>query len=106
MIALLLAAMNTTGPVEFKADSMTMEPRERRTLLHGSVRLQRGDLLLTGTPSLVDKRHRRLWPVVRERQALVGQLQSILRDLGLDRRQQPVADLGTLPRTSPACRQD
>ena len=51
--------------------------------------------LLTDTPSLVDKRHRRLWPVVRERQALVGQLQSILRDLGLERRQQPVADLAT-----------
>jgi len=48
--------------------------------------------LLTDTPSLVDKRHRRLWPVVRERQALVGQLQSILRDLGL-RRQKPTMDL-------------
>ena len=36
--------------------------------------------------SLVDKRHRRLSAVVRERQALVAQLQSILRDLGLERR--------------------
>src|SRR2546422_7236736 len=34
--------------------------------------------LLTGTPSLVDKRHRRLWPVVREPPAVGGQLPNIL----------------------------
>jgi hypothetical protein len=44
------------------------------------------DAYLLELPALVDKRHRRLWPVVRERQALVGQLQTILRDLGLERK--------------------
>ena len=51
------------------------------------------DGYLLGLPALVDKRHRRLWPVVRERQALVGQLQSLLRDLGLERRAKAVQDL-------------
>jgi hypothetical protein len=44
------------------------------------------DAYLLEMQSLVDKRHRRLWPVVRERQALVNALQAILRDLGLERR--------------------
>src|SRR5437879_916383 len=53
------------------------------------------DSYLLGLPALVDKRHRRLWPVVRERQALVGQLQSLLRDLGLERRAKDAGDLAT-----------
>jgi hypothetical protein len=44
-------------------------------------------------PSPVNRQRRCLHPVVRERQALVGQLQSLLRDLGLERRAKPVADL-------------
>ena len=44
-------------------------------------------------PSPVNRQRRCLHPVVRERQALVNQLQSILRDLGLQRRAKPVADL-------------
>src|SRR5438874_10042 len=43
--------------------------------------------------SPVNRQRRCLHPVVRERQALVGQLQSILRDLGLERRVRPVPDL-------------
>ena len=43
------------------------------------------DAYLLGLPTIVDKRHRRLWPVARERQALASQLQSLLRDLGLKR---------------------
>jgi len=46
--------------------------------------------------SLVNKRRRCLHPVVRERQALVGQLQSILRDLGLERRGEKSLDLAAL----------
>src|SRR2546428_8155982 len=53
------------------------------------------DAYVLSMPSPVNRQRRCLWPVVRERQALVGQLQSILRDLGLERRQQPVADLAT-----------
>jgi hypothetical protein len=51
------------------------------------------DAYLLGLPSLVDKRHRRMWPVVKERQSLVNQLQSILRDLGLERRVRDAGDL-------------
>src|SRR5213594_3445637 len=46
-----------------------------------------------GSP--VNRKRRCLHPVVRERQALVAQLQSLLRDLGLERRQKPVTDLAS-----------
>jgi hypothetical protein len=48
------------------------------------------DGYVLGMGSLVNKRHRTLWPVVRERAAQVALLQSLLRDLGLERRLQPV----------------
>jgi hypothetical protein len=48
------------------------------------------DAYILSLPALVDKRHRRVWPVVKDRQSLVDQLQSILKDLGLERRQQHV----------------
>ena len=44
-------------------------------------------------PSLVDKRHRRVWQVVRDRAALATQLQSLLRDIGLERRAKQVQTL-------------
>jgi hypothetical protein len=53
------------------------------------------DAYVLTMPSPVNRQRRCLHPVVRERQALVGQLQSILRDLGLERRQKPVTDLAT-----------
>src|SRR5207247_2777996 len=46
--------------------------------------------------SLVNKRHRTLWPVVRERAAQVALLQSLLRDLGLERRGEKSLDLAAL----------
>jgi hypothetical protein len=51
------------------------------------------DAYIFTLPSPVDKRHRRLWPVMRERQSLAAQYQSLLRDLGLERRAKPVPDL-------------
>lgn len=51
------------------------------------------DAFLMRMPSLVDKRHRRLWAIVRERAVLVGQLQALLRDLGLDRKPAPAESL-------------
>src|SRR5262249_53680668 len=36
--------------------------------------------------SLVDRRHRRVWQVVRDRGAMAAQLQSLVRDVGLERR--------------------
>src|SRR5690242_17333493 len=51
------------------------------------------DAYVLAMPSPVNRQRRCLYPVVRERSALVGQLQSLLRDLGLERRAKPVADL-------------
>src|SRR5215831_18246399 len=51
------------------------------------------DAYVLAMPSPVNRQRRCLHPVVRERQALVGQLQSILHDLGLERRNRPAPDL-------------
>ncbi len=50
---------------------------------------------LFAQPSLVDRRKRALLPVVRERTALVSQLQSLLRDLGLERKAREVPTLAS-----------
>jgi hypothetical protein len=44
-------------------------------------------------PALVNKRNRCLFPIMRERVAQVNLLQSLLRDLGLERRARDVGDL-------------
>src|SRR5262245_42151774 len=46
-----------------------------------------------GMESPVNKRARALFPVVKERQALVNQLQCLLRDLGLERCARPVESI-------------
>lgn len=51
------------------------------------------DAYVLAMPSPVNRQRRCLHPVVRERAALVGQLQSLLRDLGLDRKAAPVESL-------------
>lgn len=51
------------------------------------------DAYVLAMPSPVNRQRRCLHPVVRERASLVNQLQSILRDLGLERRAHPVPDL-------------
>jgi hypothetical protein len=48
-------------------------------------------ILAMGSP--VNRRSRSLHPVVKERQTLAAQLQSLLRDLGLERRSKPVPPL-------------
>ena len=51
------------------------------------------DAYVLSMPSPVNRQRRCLHPVVRERSALVGQLQSLLRDLGLERRARDTGDL-------------
>ena len=61
------------------------------------------DAYVLGMPSPVNRQRRCLHPVVRERASLVGQLQSILRDLGLERRTKALdlaAELAALHRQS------
>jgi lipopolysaccharide transport protein LptA len=73
------AAAAPPGPVDFTAQTMRMEPRERRTLLNGSVRLSRDGMVVTGDRAVVEfspdeqppprKARRR----GRDEQALLGQ---------------------------------
>ena len=49
--------------------------------------------LLSSLPSLVDKRHRRVWQVVLDRSRLAAQLEATLCRLGLERRAKPVPSL-------------
>ena len=51
------------------------------------------DAYVLGMPSPVNKKRRCLFAVVTQRQALVGQPQNPLRDLGLERRARDVTDL-------------
>ena len=51
------------------------------------------DAYVLAMPSPVNKKRRQLFAVVVQRQALVGQLQSLLRDLGLERKACDVTDL-------------
>jgi len=53
------------------------------------------DAYVLGMPSPINKRSRCLYPVIRERQGLVSQLQSLLRDLGLERRVKRLPDLSS-----------
>ena len=54
LAAALAAAVAPPGPVDFTAQTMRMEPRERRTLLDGSVRLSRGGMVVTGDRAVVE----------------------------------------------------
>jgi len=42
------------GPVDFTAQTMRMEPKERRTVLDGAVRLSRDGLMVTGNHAVVE----------------------------------------------------
>ena len=72
---------------------------QQRALLDEAVKLKLMldsiDAWVLAQPSLVNKQKRSLFPVVRERLALVGQLQRLLRDLGLERKARDVTDLAS-----------
>ena len=51
------------------------------------------DGYLLGMESLVDRRHRKAWPVVLDRDRLAASLERSLARLGLERRPAPVEDL-------------
>jgi lipopolysaccharide transport protein LptA len=54
LAAALAVAAAPAGPVDFTAQTMRMEPRERRTLLDGSVRLSRDGMVVTGDRAVVE----------------------------------------------------
>ena len=53
-IVLLAAAALPSGPLDFNARDMRIEPRDRRVLLDGDVRLTRGDLHVTGEHAVAE----------------------------------------------------
>src|SRR5438093_756328 len=53
-IVLLAAAALLSGPLEFNARDMRIEPQGRRVLLDGDVRLTRGDLHVTGEHAVAE----------------------------------------------------
>jgi hypothetical protein len=61
--------------------------------VEAAVRHQRVSAYLAEMPSLVDKKHRKVFTVVRDSAYLGAQLQSLLKDLGLERRAKPVPDI-------------
>ena len=68
MIALLLAAAALPpGPLDFKAQDMRIEPKDRRVLLDGDVRLVRGDLVITGGHAVADYAEAKARPAARKR---------------------------------------
>ena len=58
-----------------------------------AVRCQRVSAYLAGLNCLVDRRHRREWPVVDHARKAEAHLQSLLRDIGLERKAKPVLDV-------------
>jgi lipopolysaccharide transport protein LptA len=53
-ILLAAAAALPPGPLDFKAQSMRIEPKERRVVLDGEVHLNRGDLIVTGDHAVAE----------------------------------------------------
>jgi lipopolysaccharide export system protein LptA len=52
-LALVAAIAPHTPPLAYEANSMRLEPNERRAVLDGAVRLSRGDLVVTGDHAVV-----------------------------------------------------
>jgi len=79
LAAALAVAAAPAGPVDFTAQTMRMEPRERRTLLDGSVRLSRDGMVVTGDRAVVEfapdeqQPPRKASRRVRDDSALLGQ---------------------------------
>jgi lipopolysaccharide transport protein LptA len=70
-MAILLAAAATLppGPLDFKAQSMRIEPKERRVVLDGDVHLNRGDLTVTGDHAVAEYAQKKAKPQTRKRRA-------------------------------------
>jgi hypothetical protein len=61
-----------------------------------AMKVQRANAYLAPLPSLVDRRHRRLWPIVLDVKRLEGHLANLLDKLGLERKAKPVMDIRKL----------
>jgi len=68
-ILLAAAAALPPGPLDFKAQSMRIEPKERRVVLDGEVHLNRGDLVVTGDHAIAEYAQEKAKPRSRKRSA-------------------------------------
>jgi lipopolysaccharide transport protein LptA len=66
-ILLAAAAALPPGPLDFKAQNMRIEPRERRVVLDGEVHLNRGDLVVTGDHAIAEYAQHQAKPQARKR---------------------------------------
>ncbi|HEY5676038.1 MAG TPA: LptA/OstA family protein [Myxococcales bacterium] len=66
-VLLAAAAALPPGPLDFKARSMRIEPRERRVVLEGDVHLNRGDLTVTGEHAIAEYAQQKATPRKRGR---------------------------------------
>ena len=64
--------------------------------VEAAIKHQRVSAYLSTLPSLVDKRRHRVWQVVLDTARLSDRLQSLLKDLGLERRPKTVPDIRQL----------
>lgn len=66
-ILLAAAAALPPGPLDFNAQSMRIEPKERRVVLDGEVHLNRGDLTVTGDHAIAEYAQEKAKPRARKR---------------------------------------
>jgi hypothetical protein len=64
--------------------------------VEAALKHQRVSAYLATLPSLVDRRRKRVWQVVLDAARLSDRLQSLLKDLGLERRPKAVPDIRQL----------
>jgi hypothetical protein len=78
-------------------DEVTVQEGVLIDLIVGTaIKVQRANAYLATLPSLVDRRHRRLWPILLDVKRLEGHLANLLRDLGLEQKAKPVMDIRQL----------
>jgi hypothetical protein len=78
-------------------DEVTVQEGVLIDLIIGTaMKVQRANVYLATLPSLVDRRHRRLWPIVLDVKRLERHLANLLRDLGLERKPKTVPDIRQL----------
>ena len=78
-------------------DEVTLQEGVLIDLIVGTaIKVQRANAYLATLPSLVDRRHRRLWPIVLDVKRLERHLANLLRDLGLERKPKTVPDIRQL----------
>ena len=89
----MLVVLASQAVVGLITDGVHLDPLMVDLVIRQWTVLDAVDGYLLSLPSLCDKRHRKVWPVVLDRNTLAGSLERMLARLGLERRQRPVEDV-------------